>query len=309
MVYRINGRTTRIAVSCTGPMAGNRRSCFRSGMICSPSTRKRAARPGLRQRRQSRYARRVRGPLDQLTLSVPSPGAIYKDLVILRSSVPDAARDTGRHLAPTTFVPAHCSGPFTPFPVRATSVMTPGPRTHGTHWRRQQLARPRRGLKRGLVFVSTRSAHSISTAPTATGTISSQTRSSAWTPIQASASGTSKRSSTIYGTLTSRALLAGHSASKRQTGGRRCASRQRQIRLRANRETGESLFPMEERPFPLRQSRESNSPDAACPDKPAPFSRQEFTEDMVTKRTDAVHQRCSQSFALWTLEVASHRRA
>jgi quinoprotein glucose dehydrogenase len=53
-----------------------------------------------------------------------------------------------------------------------------------------------------------------------------------------------------------------------------------------NRETGESLFPIEERPIPASDvAGELLAKTQRIPLKPKPFSRQEFTEDIVTQRT------------------------
>jgi quinoprotein glucose dehydrogenase len=57
-----------------------------------------------------------------------------------------------------------------------------------------------------------------------------------------------------------------------------------------NRDSGESLFPMEERAVPASPIEgELLSPTQRIPLKPAPFSRQEFTEATVTNRTQAAH--------------------
>jgi quinoprotein glucose dehydrogenase len=57
-----------------------------------------------------------------------------------------------------------------------------------------------------------------------------------------------------------------------------------------NRETGESLFPLEERPVPASTvDGELLAKTQIVPVKPAPFVRQTFTEDTVTRRTQATH--------------------
>jgi quinoprotein glucose dehydrogenase len=57
-----------------------------------------------------------------------------------------------------------------------------------------------------------------------------------------------------------------------------------------NRETGESLFPVEERAVPVSNMEgELLSKSQKVPLKPAPFVRQGFTDDMVTNRTEAAH--------------------
>lgn len=58
-----------------------------------------------------------------------------------------------------------------------------------------------------------------------------------------------------------------------------------------NRETGESLFPLEERAVPASGVYgELLAKKQIFPPKPAPFSRQEFTLDIVTRRTPEAHR-------------------
>ncbi|MFN8006310.1 MAG: PQQ-binding-like beta-propeller repeat protein [Terriglobia bacterium] len=58
-----------------------------------------------------------------------------------------------------------------------------------------------------------------------------------------------------------------------------------------NRETGESLFPSEERSVPASEVEgELLSKTQRVPLKPAPFVRQEMTEATVTRRTEAAHK-------------------
>ena len=57
-----------------------------------------------------------------------------------------------------------------------------------------------------------------------------------------------------------------------------------------NRDTGESLFPVEERAAPASTvDGELLAKSQKIPLKPAPFVRQEFTEETVTRRTEAAH--------------------
>jgi quinoprotein glucose dehydrogenase len=63
-----------------------------------------------------------------------------------------------------------------------------------------------------------------------------------------------------------------------------------------NRETGEPLFPLEARDYPASNvPGEAVAKQQSLPAKPAPFSRQLLTEDMLTERTPEAHQ--------WALEV------
>ena len=58
-----------------------------------------------------------------------------------------------------------------------------------------------------------------------------------------------------------------------------------------NRETGESLFPLTEQPVPASTvDGELLAKTQRVPLKPAPFVRQDFTEDTVTRRTEAAHR-------------------
>ncbi len=58
-----------------------------------------------------------------------------------------------------------------------------------------------------------------------------------------------------------------------------------------NRDTGQSLFPMEERPVPASNvDGELLAKTQLFPLKPAPFIRQDFTEETATRRTEAGHR-------------------
>lgn len=64
-----------------------------------------------------------------------------------------------------------------------------------------------------------------------------------------------------------------------------------------NRETGEPLFPIEERPVPPSTLEgESAWPTQPVPLKPAPFSRQVFTEDLITDISPAAHRAVRETF-------------
>lgn len=57
-----------------------------------------------------------------------------------------------------------------------------------------------------------------------------------------------------------------------------------------NRETGESLFPLESRAYPASDvPGEAAAATQILPTRPAPYARQLFTEDMVTNRNPEVH--------------------
>jgi quinoprotein glucose dehydrogenase len=64
-----------------------------------------------------------------------------------------------------------------------------------------------------------------------------------------------------------------------------------------DRLTGESLFPIEYRDYPASPlPGEVAARQQGLPTKPAPYSRQNFTEDMLTNRTPEVHQWALQQF-------------
>jgi quinoprotein glucose dehydrogenase len=64
-----------------------------------------------------------------------------------------------------------------------------------------------------------------------------------------------------------------------------------------NRETGEPLFPIEERPVPPSTlAGESAWPTQPLPLKPAPFSRQVFSEDLVTDISPEAHKAILEKF-------------
>jgi quinoprotein glucose dehydrogenase len=57
-----------------------------------------------------------------------------------------------------------------------------------------------------------------------------------------------------------------------------------------DRDTGEPLFPIEEKPYPASDLKgEETWPTQPLPTRPAPFARQAFTEDLITDRTQAAH--------------------
>jgi quinoprotein glucose dehydrogenase len=70
-----------------------------------------------------------------------------------------------------------------------------------------------------------------------------------------------------------------------------------------NRATGEPLFPIEYRKFPASTvPGEETSAEQPIPTKPAPFSRQLLTADMLTTRTPEVKQWASEQFAAFRSE-------
>ena len=64
-----------------------------------------------------------------------------------------------------------------------------------------------------------------------------------------------------------------------------------------DRETGDPLFPIEDRPVPATDVEgEVLAESQPFPVKPPPFARQRFTEDMVTRRTPEAHQAVLERF-------------
>ena len=232
-------------------------------------------------------------PLDQLTLSVPSPGAIYKDLVILGSSVPETL-------------------PATPGDIRAYNVRTgklqwtfhtiprPGEFGHDTWpkdaWKHTGGANNWPGLvadvKRGLVFVPTGSAafdfygadrHGDNLFANSIICLDANTGERKWhfQAVKHDVWDLDFPSAPLLITVRQKGKLVDAVAQAGKDG----------FIYVLNRETGESLFPMEERTVPASTVEgEQLAKTQRVPAKPAPFSRQEFTEDMVTKRTDAAHE-------------------
>jgi quinoprotein glucose dehydrogenase len=70
-----------------------------------------------------------------------------------------------------------------------------------------------------------------------------------------------------------------------------------------DRLTGQPLFPIEYRDYPASSlAGEVAARQQGLPTKPAPFSRQSFTEDMVTRRTPAIHQWALEKFKTFRSE-------
>lgn len=232
-------------------------------------------------------------PADQLTLSVPTPGAIYRDLIILGSSVPEAL-------------------PSTPGDIRAYDVRTgklrwsfhtiphPGEFGHDTWpadaWKHTGGANNWAGLvvdvKHGLVFVPTGAvafdfygadrhgdnlfANSIVCLDAATGQ-----RKWHFQTIRHDVWDLDFPSAPLLVTVRHKGQSVDAVAQAGKDG----------YVYVLNRETGESLFPMEERAVPASTVEgEQLARTQKVPLKPAPFVRQEFTEAMVTRRTEAVHR-------------------
>ena len=232
-------------------------------------------------------------PAEQTTISVPTPGAIYKDLIILGSSVPETL-------------------PSTPGDIRAYDVRTgklrwtfhtiPHAGEFGSNtWpengsKRSGGANAWAGLvadiKRGLVLVSTGSAafdfygadrHGDNLYANSIICLDAETGKRKWhfQTIKHDVWDLDFPSAPLLVTVRHKGKLVDAVAQAGKDG----------YVYVLNRETGESLFPMKEIPVPASKVEgEQLAKTQIIPLKPAPFTRQEFTEEMVTRRNDTVHK-------------------
>jgi len=70
-----------------------------------------------------------------------------------------------------------------------------------------------------------------------------------------------------------------------------------------NRATGEPLFPLETKTYPPSNvPGEASSRQQSLPTKPAPFARQQLTEDMLTQRTPEAHRWALENFKMFRSE-------
>lgn len=239
-------------------------------------------------------------PLEQVSISVPTPGAIYKDLIILGSSVPE------QH-------------PSTPGDIRAYNVRTgklvwtfrtiprPGEFGHETWpanaWKHSGGANNWAGLvvdvKRGLVFIPTGSAafdfygsdrHGDNLFSNTILCLNAETGERKWhfQTIKHDVWDLDFPSAPLLVTVRYKGQLVDAVAQAGKDG----------YVYVLNRETGESLFPMQEISVPPSGVEgELLAKTQRVPTAPAPFVRQEFTADMVTRRSDAAHKAVSEQIA------------
>lgn len=232
-------------------------------------------------------------PLDQITISVPTPGAIYRDLIILGSSVPEGH-------------------PSTPGDIRAYEVRTgklrwtfhtiphPGEFGYDTWpaeaWKNSGGSNNWAGLvvdqKRGLVFVPTGSAafdfygadrHGDNLFSNSILCLNANTGERKWhfQSIRHDVWDLDFPCAPLLVTVRRNGRLIDAVAQAGKDG----------YVYVLNRETGESLFPFEERAAPPSTvDGELLAKMQRIPLKPAPFVRQEFTEQTVTRRTEAAHR-------------------
>ena len=232
-------------------------------------------------------------PIEDISLTVTTPGTIYKDLIILGSSVSENL-------------------PATPGDIRAYDVRTgklrwtfhtiPHPGEFGydtwppNAWKTSGAANNWAGMaldnKRGLVYVPTGStafdfygadrhgdnlfANTLLCLDAATGK-----RKWHFQAVRHDVWDLDFPSAPTLITVRHQGQLVDAVAQAGKTG----------YIYVLNRVTGESLFPLEERPIaPSPVDGEMLAKSQPVPMKPAPFVRQELTDDMATHRTEAAHQ-------------------
>ena len=232
-------------------------------------------------------------PPDQTTISVPTPGAIYKDLIILGSSVPETLPSTPGDISAYDVRTGKLRWTFHTIP-------HPGEFGHDTWpenaWKRSGGANAWAGLvadvKRGLVLVSTGSAAFDFYGADRPGDnlysnsiicLDAETGKRKWhfQSIKHDTWDLDFPSAPLLVTVRHKGKLVDAVAQAGKDG----------YVYVLNRETGESLFPMKEvKAPPSGVEGERLAATQIIPVKPEPFVRQEFTEDMVTRRNEAVHQ-------------------
>ncbi|HMF77201.1 MAG TPA: PQQ-binding-like beta-propeller repeat protein [Bryobacteraceae bacterium] len=232
-------------------------------------------------------------PLGDMSLSVTSPGVIYQDLIILGSSLPETL-------------------PAAPGDIRAYNVRTgklawsfhtiPRPGEFGYEtwppnaWKTSGAANNWAGLtvdqQRGLVFIPTGStaydfygadrhgdnlfANSLLCLDAATGK-----RKWHFQAVRHDIWDLDFPSAPVLVRCLSKGKLVDAVVEPGKSG----------YIYVLDRETGESLFPLTERAVPPSSvDGEQVVKSEPVPLKPAPFVRQEFTEDTVTRRTEIAHQ-------------------
>jgi quinoprotein glucose dehydrogenase len=230
-------------------------------------------------------------PSEQLTLSVPTPGVVYKDLIILGSSVPERL-------------------PSTPGDIRAYNVRTgelawkfhtiprPGEFGYDTWpkdaWKHSGGANAWAGLvadhKRETIYISTGSAafdfygadrHGDNLFANSIVAIDANTGKRKWhhQTIRHDVWDLDFPCAPLLVTVKRNGKLVDAVAQAGKDG---------YVWL-LNRDTGESLFPVEERAIPeSKVEGEKLAKMQKIPLKPAPFSRQEYTDAMAPNRTPEV---------------------
>ena len=233
------------------------------------------------------------GPLADVSLTVTSPGVIYRDLIILGSSVSETLPAT--------------AGDIRAYDVRSgqlrwTFHTIPHPGEFGSDtwppdaWKSSGAANNWAGMtvdvERGLVYVPTGSAAFDFYGPDRHGDdlfadtllcLDAATGQRKWhfQGVRHDVWDLDFPSPPLLVTCRYKGQLVDAVAQAGKTG----------YLYVLNRETGESLFPLSEEPVPASAvDGELLAKTQRIPLKPAPFVRQSFTEDLVTRRTEAAHQ-------------------
>jgi quinoprotein glucose dehydrogenase len=232
-------------------------------------------------------------PLENLTISVPTPGAVYKDLVILGSSVPEVLPSTPGDIRAYDARTGKLRWTFHTIPRPGEFGYDTWPRDA---WKHTGGANAWAGLivdqKRGLVFVPTGSAafdfygsdrHGDNLFANSIVCLDANTGERKW-HYQAI------KHDVWDLDFPSAPLLVQVRRNGRLIDAVAQAGKDGYVYV-LNRETGESLFPIKEIEIPASEVEgELLTKTQPLPAKPEPFSRQEFTEDMVTRRTPEVHK-------------------
>lgn len=232
-------------------------------------------------------------PIEDISLTVTTPGTIYKDLIILGSSVSETL-------------------PATPGDIRAYDVRTgklrwtfhtiPHPGEFGYEtwpanaWKTSGAANNWAGMavdnKRGLVYIPTGSAafdfygadrHGDDLFANTLLCLDAATGKRKWhfQAVRHDVWDLDFPSAPTLITVRHQGQLVDAVAQAGKTG----------YIYVLNRITGESLFPIQEHAIaPSSVDGELLAKSQPVPVKPAPFVRQELTTDMATRRTDAAHQ-------------------
>jgi quinoprotein glucose dehydrogenase len=232
-------------------------------------------------------------PLDEVSLSVTSPGVIYKDLIILGSSVSERLPAT--------------AGDIRAYDVRTgklrwTFHTIPHPGEFGydtwppNAWKTSGAANNWAGMaldnKRGLVYVPTGSAafdfygadrHGDNLFANTLLCLDAATGKRKWhfQAVRHDVWDLDFPSPPTLITVRHGGKLVDAVAQAGKSG----------YIYVLNRETGESLFPIKERPIaPSKVDGELLAKSQPVPLKPEPFVRQTLTNDMATRRTEAAHR-------------------
>ncbi len=232
-------------------------------------------------------------PVDETALSVTSPGVIYRNLIILGSSVPETLPATAGDIRAYNVQTGQLAWSFHTIPHAGEFGEDTWP---AGAWKTSGAANNWAGLvvdqKRGLAFVPTGSpafdfygadrhgddlfSDSVICLDAATGQ-----RKWHFQAIRHDVWDLDFPCAPLLVTVRHQGKLIDAVAQAGKNG----------YVYVLDRETGQSLFPLEERSVPASSvDGELLATTQRLPLKPAPFVRQEFTDDTVTRRTEMAHQ-------------------